>query len=73
MVVVLKIPIAMLLGIVYWAWKSVPEEEGASDDGGNERPSLPLKPRGRGPHGDPKPNPPARIRAGSAREPISRD
>jgi hypothetical protein len=54
---VLKIPIAMLLGIVWWAVKSSedPAEDGADKIGVVSRPHPPAHPRRRrprGPHGD---------------------
>jgi hypothetical protein len=70
LMLVLKIPIAMLLYIVWWAIKQSDEESlpDASGDGGTKVPS-PTHPRGpfpqpprRGPHGDPQPAPPARVR-----------
>ena len=64
---VLKIPIAMAAWIVWWAVRAVPDpSEDAPDDGGIGRrphgpPRLPRAPR-RGPHGDPLPAPPPRVR-----------
>jgi hypothetical protein len=53
----LKIPIAGLLYIVWWAVKQSDEEAPAHDgDGGvrpPHRPRLPRTPRRRGPHGSP--------------------
>ena len=55
----LKIPVAALLWIVWWAVRSTPEPEAGpeDDDGGirppRERPPRPEGPRRRGPHGDP--------------------
>jgi hypothetical protein len=73
---VLKIPIAALLYIVWWAIRSEPEpvEADADDNGGTKtrtrprhpRRPLPRHPR-RGPHGDPLPLPPPRTRAVVAR------
>jgi len=59
MMLILKIPIAMLFYIVWWAVKS-PEDEPAADsgDGGVKGPKPsrdrrdPRFPRRRGPHGD---------------------
>ena len=70
MMVVLKIPIVALLWIVYWAIKQVDEEmEQPSEGGGSDRhphrgrgPRRPRPPR-RGPHAEPAPRPPARVRA----------
>ncbi|MCX6394030.1 MAG: hypothetical protein NTY57_04160 [Solirubrobacterales bacterium] len=73
MMVVLKIPILMLLGIVRWAIKSVPEEDHSDDGGGSKGPDLPRRPRGRGPHGEPQPQAPARVRSALPRETVSVD
>lgn len=60
---VLKIPILMLFWLVRWAWKSQPvEEEDAAGEGGTKLPRTPTPPRGRGPHGEPKPPAPERVR-----------
>lgn len=70
LMLVLKLPIAALLWIVWWAVHAEPEstEEDVKDkdDGGSKRPlhphePFPRHPR-RGPHGDPLPLPPARTR-----------
>jgi hypothetical protein len=57
LMLVLKIPIAALLYIVWWAIKQNDEETIAdSGDGGvrpPHRPRLPRHPRRRGPHGAP--------------------
>ena len=66
---ILKIPLAALIYIVWWAIKQEPEEDTSSrdDDGGikrhrpHPREPFPRRPR-RGPHGDPAPGPPARVR-----------
>ena len=76
----LKIPIAMLLWIVWWAVKSEPEPESGSsddDDGGirrpHERPPRPRDPRRRGPHGDPAvPSPPRTRTTATSRQRLSR-
>lgn len=70
--VVLKLPIALLLYIVWWAVKAEPEQEAppVDEDGGSKRPhARPRRPRPprRGPHGDPQPPAPARTRAVLAR------
>lgn len=65
----LKIPIALLFYIVWWAVKAVPDAEGPEADEGeggtkvppHPRPSSPPRPR-RGPHGDPAPGVPPRTR-----------
>jgi hypothetical protein len=68
----LKIPLAALLWIVWWAIKQAPDEaeQRAPGDGGSHvrhpRPPLPRHPR-RGPHGDPLPPAPPRVRTIVAR------
>jgi hypothetical protein len=70
----LKLPLAALIYIVWWAIKQEPEQPSSSEDGGSAvkpprphpRKPLPRRPR-RGPHGDPAPNPPARVRSVRAR------
>jgi hypothetical protein len=70
----LKLPLAALIYIVWWAIKQEPEDESSSsdDDGGikrrqeHPREPFPRRPR-RGPHGDPAPQPPARVRTVRAR------
>ena len=69
----LKIPLIGLLCIVWWAIKQKPEDASSrEDDGGikrhrmHPRKPLPRHPR-RGPHGDPVPPPPARVRTVRAR------
>jgi hypothetical protein len=69
MAIVLKIPIAALLWLCWWAIQQEPEpaaEEPAPDGGGGSghppRPRRPRPPR-RGEHAEPAPPPPARIRA----------
>jgi hypothetical protein len=69
----LKIPLAALIYIVWWAIKQEPvEDQAREDDGGikRQRPHppkpFPRRPR-RGPHGDPAPLPPARVRTVRAR------
>jgi hypothetical protein len=68
--VALKIPLIALIYIVWWAIKQEPEEEkpqSNDDDGGlkrhrrHPREPFPRHPR-RGPHGDRRPQPPARSR-----------
>ena len=76
LMLILKIPIAALLWIVWWAIHSAPETEqpkSADDSGGSKtrqprhpRRPLPRHPR-RGPHGDPLPLPPPRVRTVVAR------
>jgi len=70
----LKVPIAALIYIVWWAVKQEPDEPSSSDDDGglkrrprpHPRQPFPRRPR-RGPHGDPAPSPPARVRTTRAR------
>jgi hypothetical protein len=66
----LKIPLIALICIVWWAIKQDPEQEteqSNDDDGGlrrhrrHPREPFPRHPR-RGPHGDPRPHPPSRVR-----------
>jgi hypothetical protein len=71
--VFLKLPIAALACIVWWAVHQTPEseDEPAGGDGGTKvRPHpprrLPRLPR-RGPHGDPLPLPPPRVRRVTAK------
>ena len=74
LMLVLKIPIAALLLIVWWAIRSAPEQNDRGADGGggsktrrrHPRRPLPRHPR-RGPHGDPLPLPPPRTRTVVAR------
>ena len=75
LMLILKIPIAALLWIVWWAIHSTPETEpeNAGEGGGGSkaphrhpRKPLPHTPR-RGPHGDPLPLPPPRVRTVVAR------
>jgi hypothetical protein len=71
----LKIPLVALLLIVWWAIRQTPEEpHSRDDDGGVRRPSVRSHPRPpfprhprRGPHGDPRPPAPMRIRTTTAR------
>jgi hypothetical protein len=73
--VFLKIPILVLFYIVWWAVKQDTNPANEGGDGGSRReatpyphphPKLPHTPR-RGPHGDPLPLPPPRVRPVSAR------
>ena len=69
MVVILKIPIAGLLGIVWWAVRAQPEADQTrtDGDGGARRHrhprGRPPRPPRRGPHAAPPPPPPSRVRA----------
>jgi hypothetical protein len=76
LMLVLKIPIAMLLYIVWWAVHQTDEEptSGESGDGGSKLPVHPHGPHGpfprpprRGPHGDPAPPSPPRVRTVNAK------
>jgi hypothetical protein len=67
----LKLPIAALLYIVWYAVKSPPEPAGGGAGGGgakrpHPRPPRPRRPR-RGPHGEPAPAAPPRVRTTRAR------
>jgi hypothetical protein len=68
LILVLKIPVAALLYIVWWAIKQSDEEPApGSGDGGSRTPQrhprrpFPGPPR-RGPHGEPAPPSPPRVR-----------
>jgi len=65
LMVVLKIPIIALLYIVWWAVRQAPEPVDPGDGwwrhGGGPRITPPRPPR-RGPHGDPAPPAPDRVR-----------
>ena len=70
----LKIPIVMLLTLVWWAIKQTEptEDQGEGGIGDRPKPHHPRKPsrrrRPRGPHGDPAPLPsPVRVRTVQAR------
>jgi hypothetical protein len=72
LMVALKIPIGALLWLVWYASRP-PEPEVADDNGGGgsdrageSRPRGPRSPR-RGPHGDPLPQAPKRVRATKGR------
>jgi hypothetical protein len=73
LMLVLKIPIGLLLWLVWWAIKQTPEEAGQDASGGgggtkvrHPRTPFPRKPR-RGPHGDPQLPAPPRVRTVVAR------
>jgi hypothetical protein len=70
--VALKVPLIALCWLVWWAVRQVPEEEEQpGGDGGAKRPPQPHAPLPRtprpGPHGDPAPLPPPRVRKVTAR------
>ncbi|MDO8211888.1 hypothetical protein [Conexibacter sp. CPCC 206217] len=80
LMVVLKIPIGLLLWLVWWAVRQEPDDaagEAPRGDGGSKVPQqrdprhphspLPRRPRDRGPHGDPLLPPPPRTRTLVAR------
>jgi hypothetical protein len=69
----LKIPVIALLWLVWWAAKEPEAEEDRADDGGSgfrrdlhPRPRPPRPPR-RGPHAEPPPRAPKRVRARATR------
>jgi hypothetical protein len=73
--VILKIPLVALVLVVWWAIRQEPDDAASQDDdGGIRRPDdrerplrpFPRHPR-RGPHGDPPPSAPSRIRTVRAR------
>jgi hypothetical protein len=75
LMVALKIPLGMLLYLVWWAVRQTPDEEnvppggdGGSRVGDRRHPPRPFPrlPR-RGPHGDPAPTAPPRTRTTVAR------
>jgi hypothetical protein len=74
LMIALKIPIAALLYLVWWAIKQTPDNAAdGQGDGGSRRPvpphprrPLPRRPR-RGPHGAPAVAPPPRVRSVTAR------
>jgi hypothetical protein len=77
LMVFLKIPVVALFLLVRWAVSQSPEGAAGQDGGIGPRPRplhphhprarLPRPPR-RGPHGDPSPAPPARVRTVAARQ-----
>ena len=68
---VLKIPLAMLLYIVWYAVKAVPEPPPGDNRDGGTGPRRPG-PRRRGPHGDRVLPPPARTRTpATSRTPVA--
>ncbi len=72
MFVALKVPLIALAWLVWWAIHQVddPAHDSGGDGGAKRRPHpigpLPRTPR-RGPHGDPAPLPPPRVRLANAR------
>ncbi len=72
LMVFLKLPIAALLWIVWWAIRQEPEPADQPGDGGihdRPHPRHPRRPRprGRDPHGAPLPAAPPRVRTTHAR------
>ena len=73
MMVALKVPICALLYLVWWATRPPEPVEDTSEDWkrprigpDHPRPRKPGPPR-RGPHGDPAPLPPSRVRTARKR------
>jgi hypothetical protein len=77
MFVILKIPVAFALWLVWWAVKqdTTTEEQPDTGDGGrgpdHPRPRRPRPPR-RGPHAEPLPVAPKRVRVASRQSPVAR-
>ena len=73
MLVILKIPVIGMLLLVWWAVRQEPEPAGGESREllrrGPDHPRRPRKPRPprRGPHADPLPSAPARVRAKARR------
>jgi hypothetical protein len=69
MMLVLKIPIGALFYIVWWSTRDgQPADEEPADNGRGNRPDPPPRPRRprgprRGPHAEPAPGAPSRVRA----------
>ena len=70
LVLILKIPIVLLLGIVWWAVHATPESASdESEEGGSKRPLNPHprgplpRPARRGPHGEHRSPAPPRTRS----------
>lgn len=75
LILAFKLPLVVLIGlIIWWASRGEPENPSSSDDDGgirrhprpHPRRPFPQPPR-RGPHGEPAPAPPARVRTVRAR------
>jgi hypothetical protein len=68
LMVVLKIPVVAALWLIWWAVREpvAPEEEHSDGDGGSRRHrhprGRPPRPPRRGPHAEPAPAPPQRVR-----------
>jgi hypothetical protein len=71
MFVALKVPLLALCWLVWWAIRQEPDDEEQPGGGGGKRrphPHAPLPhPPRRGPHGDPAPQSPPRVRPVTAR------
>jgi len=71
MFVALKIPIVAAFWLVWWATRAPETEDERPDEddgGGGSHPREPLpRPPRRGPHGDPPPRAPQRVRAARGR------
>lgn len=74
MFVILKIPVAFALWLVWWATRAPePQEQERSDDGGGARRhrhprGRPPTPPRRGPHAEPLPGPPQRVRVAAGKQ-----
>jgi hypothetical protein len=71
MFIALKVPLLTLCWLVWWAIRQTDDPAHDPDDGGSKRRPHPLGPLPplprRGPHGDPAPLPPPRVRTVNAR------
>jgi hypothetical protein len=73
MFVILKIPIAAALYLIWWATRmpEAEEHERSDGEGGSRRHrhprGRPPRPPRRGPHAEPPPRPPSRIRVAAGR------
>ena len=73
MFVILKIPVAFALWLVWWATRAPePEQQPSDDEGGSHRHrhprGRPPTPPRRGPHGEPLPPPPQRVRVAAGKK-----
>lgn len=73
MFVILKIPVAFALWLVWWATRAPePEQQPSDEDGGSRRHrhprGRPPTPPRRGPHGEPLPPPPQRVRVAAGKQ-----
>ena len=72
MFVILKIPVAFALWLVWWATRAPePDQQPSDDDGGSRRHphprGRPPTPPRRGPHAEPPPLPPQRTRVAAGK------